>query len=301
MKTLFIIGNGFDLAHKLPTKFDPDFKEIAKEYEYKNFWELYQTEENEIWSDFERLLAYPDFNNLLDIFDGLGPDYLSDNESDRDSIITEVKINGNLTRALDEFAKNAEKALSNVKPLDFFSSMLDKKDIFINFNYTHTLEHIYKIPKENILHIHGEVGKNNLILGYPSGSYSPEKFYVDRSGKGRDYTSVNFEDYIQEIDDFYVQTAYIDLIEKTKSFKKDYQMALINSFLNSYKKDINKIVIYGHSCSIDFPYFEFLKKRYENTPWCFFIKEDEDCFQNQAVKELVTKLSIDSPEIKIAI
>ena len=38
----FIIGNGFDLAHHLPTSFDPDFKNIARRYEQSNFWDLYQ-------------------------------------------------------------------------------------------------------------------------------------------------------------------------------------------------------------------------------------------------------------------
>lgn len=41
-----------------------------------------------------------------------------------------------------------------------------QKDIYINFNYTHTLEEIYGIPSEQILHIHGEVGKDNLKLFY---------------------------------------------------------------------------------------------------------------------------------------
>ncbi|EHJ52715.1 Uncharacterised protein [Streptococcus macacae NCTC 11558] len=42
---LFIIGNGFDLAHGLPTKFDPDFKKIAENNEVDpSFWELYQSQ-----------------------------------------------------------------------------------------------------------------------------------------------------------------------------------------------------------------------------------------------------------------
>ena len=49
---LFVIGNGFDLAHNLPTRFDPDFKNIARKYEQDNFWDLYQSRENDIWSDF---------------------------------------------------------------------------------------------------------------------------------------------------------------------------------------------------------------------------------------------------------
>lgn len=40
---LFIIGNGFDLAHNLPTRFDPDFRNIARKHEQDNFWDLYQS------------------------------------------------------------------------------------------------------------------------------------------------------------------------------------------------------------------------------------------------------------------
>ena len=30
---LFVIGNGFDMAHNLPTSFDPDFRNIARKHE----------------------------------------------------------------------------------------------------------------------------------------------------------------------------------------------------------------------------------------------------------------------------
>lgn len=44
---LFIIGNGFDLAHNLPTRFDPDFKNIDRRYDYLStrysnaYWKFY--------------------------------------------------------------------------------------------------------------------------------------------------------------------------------------------------------------------------------------------------------------------
>ena len=94
---LFIVGNGFDLAHKLPTSYPDHFKKIAESNEsITNFWDIYQTEKPNIWSDFEYCLGRPDFNSLEQIFDGYAPDYLSDHESDRDAIITQVDISGNL-------------------------------------------------------------------------------------------------------------------------------------------------------------------------------------------------------------
>jgi len=61
---LYVIGNGFDLAHKIPSTFNPDFKNIALKYEsgYQCFWDLYQTENEDIWSDFENLLS--EYQNL---------------------------------------------------------------------------------------------------------------------------------------------------------------------------------------------------------------------------------------------
>ena len=67
---LFIIGNGFDKAHNLNTDFDPDFKIIANKYELYNFWDIYQTQDDNIWSDFENNLAHHDFNSLEEIFTG---------------------------------------------------------------------------------------------------------------------------------------------------------------------------------------------------------------------------------------
>ena len=112
--TLFVIGSGFDLAHNLPTRFNPDFMNFALKYEQDNFGDLYQTRDDNIQTDFENLLSYPDFNSLEEIFDGYAPDYLSDRESDRDAIIFQLDLNENLKDALYEFASNAENFLNNV-------------------------------------------------------------------------------------------------------------------------------------------------------------------------------------------
>ena len=159
---LFIIGNGFDIAHNLPTKFDPDFKNIALKYEQDNFWELYQSRENDIWSDFENLLAHPDFNSLEEIFDGYSPDYLSDRESDRNGIIVQVDLNGRLQDALCDFADEADKYLHHVRANELIAPLIEQDGYYITFNYTHTLEKVYDIQNEHVLHIHGEVGKNNF-------------------------------------------------------------------------------------------------------------------------------------------
>lgn len=270
---LFIIGNGFDNAHDLPTRFDPDFKNITKKYEQDNFWELYQSREDDIWSDFENLLSCPDFNFLGEIFNGYEPDYLSDRESDRNSIIVQVGLNGKLRDALYEFANAADNQLRHTRAEESIAQLIDPDGYYITFNYTHTLENVYGIPNEHILHIHGEVGKNNLELGYPKGSFTPAKYYYDVRGKGLGpYHKIEIEEYINDIEDYYVRTAYEQLIAKCKSFYKEIRIDLLQDFLNKNACNIEEIIVYGHSCAIDFDYFRYLNSKYPTAQWLFYVK-----------------------------
>ncbi len=69
----------------------------------------------------------PDFNTLVEIFNGYAPDYYSDRESDRDRIIYQVELNGNLQDALYEFADNAEDSLCDIQENDFIEQILDSE------------------------------------------------------------------------------------------------------------------------------------------------------------------------------
>ena len=274
MNKLFIIGNGFDIAHDLPTAYNPHFKEIAERTEPTSyFWDIYQSREVDIWADFENCLAHPDFNSLEEIFDGYAPDYLSDYESDRDAIITQVDLNGKLLEALYIFADRAECEISNILPLPKYKNCFSQNDLFVTCNYTHTLEKIYEISPCNVFHIHGEVGKNNLILGYPEGSYEAEKYYYDVRQKGRGpYRAVDIEEHIEdmlkeELMDYYTYTAYASLIGKTKSFCKLPQTKKLKAFLKDVSAD--EVVVTGHSCAIDFSYFEYINHRFPSAKWVF--------------------------------
>lgn len=291
---LFIIGNGFDLAHNLPTDFKNDFKDIAESNESnRDFWNLYQTEISDIWSDFEYCLGKPNFNSLEKIFYGYEPDYQSDYERDREAIITQVDISGNLKESLYEFADRAEDAIGNKIPLSKFKNFFSNNDIFISVNYTHTLERIYNIKESNVLHIHGEVGQNNLLIGYPKGEYKPEKYCYDPTQKGRSrHIDIDIEDYVkrmgeEEVFDYYTLTAYRNLIDKTKSFFKEYREERIASYLD--KRIIEEVIVFGHSCKIDFPYFDYIVKKYPNAKWFFNPHGDDDILN---IRQLINRIGI---------
>ncbi len=294
MNRLFIIGNGFDIEHGLPTKFDPHFKTIAQTVEQIDyFWDIYQSQQVDIWSDFENCLAHPDFNALEEIFDGYSPDYSSERESDRDAIITQVDLNGNLYDALRVFAKQAEDAIDSTQTLTRYKNYFTKNDLFISVNYTHTIEKLYEINDEQILHIHGEVGKNNLILGYPDGCFAPEKYYYDVRQKGvGPYAEVDIRNHIEDMleneqIDYYTYTAYKQLINKTESFCKIPQIKELTNFLIG--KDIGTIIVIGHSCKIDFPYFQFLNKKLPHSRWFF---NPFDISTEIGIREMIENIEI---------
>lgn len=289
-KRLYIIGNGFDIAHNLPTNYNPDFKKIAGKYENENFWKIYQSRKPDIWADFETLLGCPDFNSLEKLFDGYAPDYLSDSESDRNGIILQVDMNGHLMPALYKFAKQAECSLKNTNRERSIERILDNEAFYITFNYTHTLEKIYDISCEHVLHVHGEVGKDNLLMGYPKGKFTPEKYFYDVRQKGRGpYAKLEIQDYIDEIEDYYIRTAYDELLDKCKSFYKDIKVDLVNSFLDKAKSQIEEIIVYGHSCEIDFDYFDAINKRYPKAKWLFYVASYN---QQDSVEQLIEKICI---------
>lgn len=293
---LYIIGNGFDLAHDLPTKFNPDFKKIAEKHEHENFWDIYQTNIDDIWSDFENSLAHPDFNSLEDIFIGYEPDYSSDREGDRNRIIYQVESNGNLSEALYEFANNAEKSLSNKQQNPSIEEILDSQGLYITFNYTHTLEYLYGIPPENVLHIHGEVGNEDLKLGYPKGEFEPEKYRqnIFEDSHRSNYIDISIEDYIDRIDDYYERTAYEELFSKCKSFYKEIHIDKVEKFLDEKQCDIKEIIVYGHSCAIDFDYFNYINTKYPDANWLFYKRDKK---QETNIKSVIAKYKIKHTKI----
>ncbi|MBT2732209.1 AbiH family protein [Carnobacterium sp. ISL-102] len=298
-KRLFIIGNGFDLAHKLPTSFNPNFKEIAEKNEqFPYFWEIYQSQEIDIWSDFENLLAKPDFNELEQIFEGYKSDYLSDRESDRDAIITQVDLNGNLIPSLYEFANQAEEKLIKKVAISSNIKLFKPEDLFVNFNYTHTLEKVYGVQASRVLHVHGEVGQDNLVLGYPEGDFSPEKYQYDVRQKGRGpYRESDIRDHIEDMMksdmmDYYTYTAFEGLIIKVESFNKAPQVKLLEEFL--VRNEIKEIIVNGHSCAIDFPYFEYLSRNFRKAEWVFYAFDNKT---KNNIEKLIKKFSIEDYKI----
>ena len=79
-----------------------------------------------------------------------------------------------------------------------------------------------------------------------------------------------------------------------KSFCKEIRVDLLEEFLDKNQCEFEEIVVYGHSCAIDFDYFNYLNTRYSYACWKFYVKGAE---QESNVKNLMASYSIDKATI----
>ena len=87
------------------------------------------------------------------------------------------------------------------------------EDIFLTFNYTHTLEKLYNAA--NVLHIHGEQESDDLLIGHGNpASYEEDVFDQDiYKNEMHDYLRKNTQECINQNSQFFEDLSNSDIIE----------------------------------------------------------------------------------------
>lgn len=181
MKHLYIIGNGFDIFTGIKSSYEDFKKWLQRKYPfiYENLCDTYEME-GEWWTDFEINLGKLDIFSYIDKF--IHKDYMNElsAKDERDNIAEELNIPPSfhvenpcadrLAGLFDVFQYCFEEwAYEILDTLDVPKrTYLEKNDsYFINFNYTDTLQLLYKIPEDRVFHIHGRASKyEHLIFGH---------------------------------------------------------------------------------------------------------------------------------------
>ena len=271
MKRLFIIGNGFDIAHKLNTRYS-DFRNYLLEQYPKAMdqdgrvpepitrdqgEELFDDEEvvgflikiideasqlGDEWKDLEDALGKIDYGYLLDNWDeedeedeGEQWDEVCDNE-DNARNIKEIVIM--IKNYFSEWINQIQ--ISNSKPIKNFENLIDKSnDLFLTFNYTMTLEELY--DAKNVIHIHGQQG-DNLVFGHGNSQNHIEHYETEYTGS---------EDYISELhSELRKDTSKV--IQQHKNYFKNLEI-------------LDSIYSYGFSFSeVDLVYIKEIYNRIHN-------------------------------------
>lgn len=286
MTKLYIIGNGFDKHHNLPTGYDDFHQFVINNYtNIENLFEEYfhlRTNEKDLWSDFESDLgsfnwkSFFDEKNNIDIQDeNFRPSFtfgLEDNlKQETDELVDEFK------EAFENWLNQIDLELTD-KKIDF-----ESKAIFLNFNYTLTLEEVYKIPCEKIFHIHGVVENNQSSLIFGHNEELTEIPEIDENGDSNRTMFTDSENAAKY--PFYAfQKPVNEIISENKSFFESL-------------KNIEEIVIWGHSLNqIDIPYFkEIIKQTKDSITWKVSFHKDEE---EEVHKKTLQKLGIKINKIK---
>lgn len=246
---LYIIGNGFDLYHDFPTSYNhfENYMEDWSEEMYNEihcYWKF--KIKNDKWCDFENDLAT--YNSIQ-----MQEEY-SRGYSDHEYIADQCAVKGQelykgLTNCFIDWVKSIQLE-PRTKQLN-----LKQNAQYITFNYTLTLQKIYKIPEAVIWHIHGSSLDSDVIFGH----------------NAKDETKYNYSDdtgmpsTIQEWSEEASRYAKLPL---NQFRKKTDQVIEKNQGRFLKYKNLEKIYVLGHSLAdVDLPYFEVIHKNNKKAKW----------------------------------
>lgn len=170
-KRLYIIGNGFDIHHGINSsykEFESWLKKAGRLRDIDEILEYFKCED--LWSSFEENLGSFDYSTFAqDISEDNLPDMASEHaDATRSDAMCEVE------NRLDDFRKiiwgSLPEWLKQLKLPDPKKKVnLDSSEAaFLNFNYTLTLENLYNVSPNAVVHIHGMMGDTDggLLLGH---------------------------------------------------------------------------------------------------------------------------------------
>ena len=249
---LYIIGNGFDVFSGLKTRYI-DFRwwlENNYIFVYEALVSIYGAD-GEWWNEFENQLGKLNVAQFIDNYTSKYKnvpeihDIIRKNrEFEKENGLPHNVLFSNpcasrlrglldiLQYCFEKWVNNVQKCIINPK----YTHLEQHNSYFINFNYTDTLELLYKIPEENILHIHGRAIKGeHLIFGH-------DKHLFGERETGHE------GEMVAEVLNIYEKNPYMNIPE----------------WLSGKIVNVKNIHVLGLSLSaVDIPYLDWI---IENTP-----------------------------------
>lgn len=268
---MIIIGNGFDLHHRMKTQYT----------DYRDY--LLSIGEDNIVTCFERCDEIsPEYmwNRLEEVIEMLAYEdaycYLTNYGSDewRDSAHHDFQYEiDKMTEYWPGLKDNLIGWIQNIKYTNEdvrLRKLISEATRFLSFNYTNTLEVLYDVPKSKITYIHGDASKSDeLVLGHRSDDWYPE---WDRTSPDEDVRLLeaseimdrHFENTKKQIE---------EIIERHKDF-----------FVTCYEYD--EIYVLGLSYNdTDRMYLQEIAVHNDKATWYFnwHSIEDRECIDHYAL------------------
>ena len=299
---LIIIGNGFDLAHNLNTKYS-DFKEYLKRSNdglnlYKRLSTLF--DEDQLWNRFEYELGNLRRSDVLNRNRYYLKSYSDEHWSDsfhhdyQEHINNEIDIMPSIRELLKKWilSINTNEGMA----YQSISSLLKRNSKVLSFNYTNTLETIYGIPHDQILYVHGYAYANDvLVVGHHN--YNSIKKGVDFEMMSEDEKEsyyehiLSFDVRILEAEDI-VNNYFIDAYKDTLSIVENNKL-----FFESLI-DVTNVYVLGHSMNeVDYDYYRIIASSVNSDCfWYIYVHDEEDI---RRAELLIQDLKIEAPYYKM--
>lgn len=295
---LFIIGNGFDQGHRLPTSYW-SFREFLKVkypeflYDFESHYEIYPGYDDDakkamLWNDLETNLANIDtieiIENAVQMDMGLESGDFGIKDTLDQYFEEEYKYIERLAVYLKEWVATID--LKDVQHKTSFNLSFENA-LYLTFNYTAVLEEVYGIDDINIVHIHGSLNNgpfsDDPILGH--GNITRMEEIQEQAGEAEERFDEKLLSICGAIQRYY---------EETYKNIKDY-MYKLNRLRG---KCIDEIISIGHSIAgVDLPYFSSIDElSQEQAKWIvYYYWEDE----KQAMYNSLLECGIDPDRIEM--
>jgi hypothetical protein len=293
-KTLYVIGNGFDIHHKMDTWYSSFGLFLQDErselydllIQYLEMPELDREDEDTLWvtewNEFERTLANLAFEDIIDENREHSASPASD-DYHKDLGTIEVYVSETRDKLTDELFETFKDFINQVDYPRLNSSdklKIKKEAKFFNFNYTDSLQEYYNIEDSKIKYIHNNAQSEDvLILGH---GIDPASFVEDQpempSGLN-DEEQQEWIDFQSDRFDISVEYGKTALREYYNKASKDTDTIIQeNQLYFESLKNIKQVVIFGHSlASVDENYFfEIISKVDSNCKWFIFYRNESE-------------------------
>ena len=283
---LNIIGNGFDLYHGLPSSYYyfgcfmasnyPEFyEEMSNMYGFP--WckrvghdEFNVVVSNIFWRTFEEKLGYLNSGWMEGrLIDDLGLEC-------NDPIDLDIPESVNSRVIKEKFCEWIGATVNTRQNFNIIQSRISGNklhfrddDHFVNFNYTQTLEEIYNIPFDRIIHIHGECEMDErwgeLVVGH--GNDEDLRYIENRINEmERDGGYLGYQSQRNRLNEYICEKA---ILEDLKKDVATLSSKLIRK-LRQKTLQVDEIWVWGLSCGpVDQAYIEVLREEYPTAKWVF--------------------------------
>ena len=249
------------------------------------------------------MLSEVDLNNYVEnvVIDNY-PDLSKDDFRDRDYHAAEYEASDELGALIYHVKRTFNAWIASLDKADGSKRihLIRKDSLFITFNYTRTLEELYQIPDNQVLHIHCMVGDDELILGHGK-NYAKlkEDCEMTQPQPPDDLNEEELEDWYSSHSDFLTQQTQEVAISQIASLQKDVQQIISDNRPTwDNLAEVEIIHVFGFSFSdIDTPYLSTIinhinrdKVKWEISAFSNKDREKAESFMNDAgIKENLWK------------